>query len=75
MSTITEKTDKLFVAATLSDDDLGYPDGVEFVPADEQWTEEALRHNLTEGIATVLVFESSELLLVPLYDRDTVRTV
>ncbi len=42
MSTISEKADELFMAATLSDDDLGYPNGVEFVPADEEWADEVL---------------------------------
>jgi hypothetical protein len=66
MSTISEKTDDLFMAATLSDDDLGYPNGVEFVPADEEWADEALWRNLIEGQATVLVGEEIELLLTPL---------
>ncbi len=66
MSTISEKTDDLFMAATLSDDDLGYPNGVEFVPADEEWADEVLWRNLIEGQATVLVGEEIELLLTPL---------
>jgi hypothetical protein len=66
MSTISEKTDELFMAATLSDDDLGYPNGVEFVPADEEWADEVLWRNLIEGQATVLVGEEIELLLTPL---------
>lgn len=32
MSTASERTHELFVAATLSEDDFGYPNGVEFVP-------------------------------------------
>jgi hypothetical protein len=66
MSTISEKTDELFIAATLSDDDLGYPNGVEFVPADEEWADEVLWRNLIEGQTTVLVGEEIELLLTPL---------
>ncbi len=66
MGTISEKTDELFMAATLSDDDLGYPNGVEFVPADEDWADEVLWRNLIEGQATVLVGEEIELLLTPL---------
>jgi hypothetical protein len=66
MSSISEKTDELFMAATLSDDDLGYPNGVEFVPADEEWADEVVWRNLTDGIPTVLVGEESELLLTPL---------
>jgi hypothetical protein len=65
MSTITEKTDKLF-KASLSDDGLGYPDDVEFVPADEEWADDVLWRNLIEGQATVLVGEEIELLLTPL---------
>ncbi len=66
MSFISEKTDELFMAATLSDDDLGYPNGVEFVPADEEWADEVVWRNLTDGIPTVLVGEESELVLTPL---------
>jgi hypothetical protein len=66
MSTISEKTDELFMAVTLSDDDLGYPNGVEFVPADEEWADEVLWRNLIEGQASVLVGEEIELLLTPL---------
>lgn len=66
MSSISEKTDELFKAATLSDDDLGYPNGVEFVPSDEEWADEVVWSNLTHGIPTVLVGEESELLLAPL---------
>jgi hypothetical protein len=66
MSTISEKTDELFMAATLSDDDFGYPNGVEFVPADEEWADEVLWRNLIEGQTTVLVGEEIELLLTPL---------
>jgi hypothetical protein len=66
MSAISERTDELFMAATLSDDDLGYPNGVEFVPADEEWADEVLWRNLIEGQATVLVGEEIELLLTPL---------
>lgn len=67
MSVISEKTDKLFLDATLSDQTLGYPDDVAFLPGDEDWTEEALWRNLTEGIPTVLVGEDVELLLAPLH--------
>ena len=66
MSTISEKTDELFMAASHSDDDLGYPNGVEFVPADEEWSDEVVWRNLTEGQTTVLVGEEIELLLTPL---------
>lgn len=66
MSTISDKTDELFMAATLSDDDLGYPNGVEFVPGDEEWTDDAVWRKLAEGRPTVLVGEQDEILLVPL---------
>jgi hypothetical protein len=66
MSTITEKIDRLFMAASLSDETLGYPDDVEFVPADEEWADEVLWRNLIEGQATVIVGEEIELLLMPL---------
>ncbi len=51
MSAINEKTSKLFKAAWESDDDLGYPNGVEFVPADEEWADEVVWRNLSEGRA------------------------
>jgi hypothetical protein len=66
VSTTSEKTDELFMAASRSDNDLGYPADVEFVPADEEWADEVVWHNLTEGQATVLVGEEIELLLTPL---------
>jgi hypothetical protein len=66
MSAITERLDRLFKEAVYSDDDLGYPNDVEFVPADEEWTERVLWRKLTEGIPTVLVTEETELLLTPL---------
>jgi hypothetical protein len=65
MSTASERTHELFVAATLSDDDLGYPNGVEFVPDEQGWTDEVVWRNLVEGRPTLLVGENSELLLVP----------
>jgi hypothetical protein len=66
MSETTDKTDELFMAASRSDDDLGYPADVAFVPSDEEWTDDVLWRNLIEGQATVLVGEDTELLLVPL---------
>ena len=35
MSKTVDKTHELFVAASLSDDDLGYPDRVAFIPGDQ----------------------------------------
>lgn len=62
----TEKTQELFRNAVYNDDDLGYPADVEFLPADTPWAESALASNLREGMATVLVGEDVELLLIPL---------
>lgn len=66
MRTLAEETDELFWKASLSDEDLGYPDDVSFLPADEEWTEEELWRSLREGMATVLVMEDFELLFMPL---------
>lgn len=66
MSDTVEKTHELFMAASLSDDDLGYPDRVAFVPGDQEWADEVVWRNLTEGRATVLVSDEIELLLIPL---------
>jgi hypothetical protein len=46
------------MAASLSDDDLGYPDRVAFIPGDQEWVDDALWRNLTEGRATVLVSDA-----------------
>ena len=70
MSTIDKKTDKLFMAATLSEESLGYPDDVEFVPGDQEWADDVVWRNLAdEGRATVIVDEETELLLIPLPRR------
>jgi len=66
MSANLDKTWELFMAA--KDDDLGYPDDVAFVP-DEEWADEVVWRNLTEGRATVLVSDEFELLLTPLPRR------
>ncbi len=66
MSDTVEKTHELFMSASLSDDDLGYPDKVAFVPGDQEWADEVVWRNLTEGRATVLVSDEIELLLTPL---------
>jgi len=54
MSRTVDKARELFMTASLSDDDLGYPDRVAFIPGDQEWADDALWHNLTEGRATVL---------------------
>jgi hypothetical protein len=67
MSTISEKTNELFMASSLSDEGLGYPDDVEFVPGDQEWADDVVWRNLAyEGRATVIVDEETELLLIPL---------
>lgn len=65
MSETVDKTHEVFRAATLSDDDLGYPDRVAFVPGDQEWADDVVWRNLTEGRATVLVSAENELLLIP----------
>jgi hypothetical protein len=65
MSTTTDKTYSLFMTSTLSDDDLGYPNDVAFVPGDQDWADDMVWRNLTEGRPTVLVGEDIELLLLP----------
>jgi hypothetical protein len=65
MNTVYDKTWDLFMAASMSDDDLGYPDEVEFIPGDQEWADDVLWRSLTEGRPTVLVSEDAELLLVP----------
>ncbi len=66
MSTIDKKTDELFMAANHSDESLGYPDDVEFVPGDKDWADEVVWHSLAEECrATVIVDEEIELMLIP----------
>jgi hypothetical protein len=65
MSETVDKTHEVFMAATLSEDDLGYPDRVAFVPGDQEWADDVVWRNLTEGRATVLVSDENELLLIP----------
>jgi hypothetical protein len=70
MSTIDKKTDELFMAANHSDESLGYPDDVEFVPGDKDWADDVVWRNLAhEGRATVIVDQETELLLIPLPRR------
>jgi hypothetical protein len=69
MSTISEKTNELFMAATLSEESLGYPDDVEFVPGDQEWADDVVWRNLIEGHPTVVVDEETEFLLIPLPRR------
>jgi hypothetical protein len=67
MSTIDQKTDELFIAATQSDDSLGYPDDIGFVPGDKDWADEVVwRSPAEECRATVIVDEETKLMLIPL---------
>jgi hypothetical protein len=63
---VVDQTWNLFMDASLSDGDLGYPDRVAFVPGDQEWADEVVWRNLTEGRATVIVSDEIELLLNPL---------
>lgn len=65
MSAVTDKTWDVFRTASFSDDDLGYPNDVEFVPGDQEWTDDVVWSNLAQGLATVVVDEESELMLLP----------
>jgi len=65
MSTITDKTSRLFKVAWESDDELGYPNDVRFIAADEDWADEAIWRSLSEGHPTLVVDENIELLLTP----------
>ncbi len=70
MSAIDKKTDELFMAATLGDESLGYPDDVEFVPGDKEWADGVVWRNLAEHRRpTVIVDDETELLLIPLPRR------
>lgn len=66
MSTATEHTDRLFLAATLSDGDRGYPDGASFISQDMEGWEESAIATLQAGKAFVLVDEDGvEVLFEP----------
>ncbi|HYM54146.1 MAG TPA: hypothetical protein VES97_02205 [Solirubrobacteraceae bacterium] len=70
MSMIDKKTDELFMAATLGEASLGYPDDVEFVPGDQEWADDVVWRNLAEEHRpTVIVDDETELLLIPLPRR------
>ena len=76
MGMVERRTDELFIAATLSEDSLGYPDDVSFVPGDQPWADDVVWANLADlGLPTVVVDDETELLLIPLPRRfvDRVR--
>lgn len=61
-----DKTHDLFVRAALSDEDLGYPDDVSFIPSDEEWSDRALTRTIVdERRPAVVVFDSLEVLIEP----------
>jgi hypothetical protein len=63
---VQEKMHELVHRAILSDDDLGYPNGVCFVPGDQNWTDDSVWRDLHEdGQAVVLVIMQHEILLCP----------
>ena len=74
MSAIDKKTDELFMVATLSDDSLGYPDDVAFVPGDQEWADDVVWRNLADECrATVVVDDETELMLIPRTIVDRLR--
>lgn len=58
-------THDLFVQSVLSDEDLGYPSKVAFVPAEKEWADEVIWRNITEGTPTVIVANGFEVLVQP----------
>lgn len=66
MSTAQDAAFDRFLAAGSADDALGYPDGAEFVPADEEWADEAVWRALHhDRRPVVIVAEDHELLFSP----------
>lgn len=66
MITATDRAGELLTRAALSDDDLGYPNGVEFLGTDVEDWRGILWDNLREGQPTVLVDEdANEMLVAP----------
>lgn len=66
MSTAKDKAFDRFLAAGTADDALGYPNGAEFVPADEEWADSAVWRALhCERRPVVIVAEDHELVLSP----------
>ncbi len=77
MSDATDQTKQAFLRATLSDDDLGYPDRVAFLSQDtDSWKEILLRTLVEEGRPVVLIdADASEVLFEPLNRRGPLRIV
>jgi hypothetical protein len=66
MTTATDRAGELLTRAALSNDDLGYPNGVEFLGTDVEDWRGILWDNLREGQPTVLVDEdANEMLVAP----------
>jgi hypothetical protein len=66
MSTAQDTAFDRFLAAGTADDALGYPNGAEFVPADQEWADAAVWRSLHhDRRPVVIVAEDHELLLSP----------
>jgi hypothetical protein len=66
MSNLQDTAFDRFIAAGTADDALGYPNGVEFVPADQEWTDAAVWRILHhDRRPVVIVAKDHELLLSP----------
>lgn len=75
MATLDDITHELFLRSVLANDpNDGYPDGVEFIPADAEWADQAAWQTLKdEGQPVVLIERDIETLFVPqrrsIFDR------
>jgi hypothetical protein len=66
MSTVQNIAFDRFLAAGTADDALGYPNGAEFVPADQEWADATVWRILHhDRRPVVIVAEDHELLLLP----------
>jgi len=66
MTTATVRAGELLTRAALSEEDLGYPDGVAFLAVDVEDWRDLLWNNVVEGKPTVLVDEdANEMLFAP----------
>lgn len=67
MTTATVRAGELLTRAALSEEDLGYPDGVAFLAVDVEEWRDLLWNNVVEGKPTVLVDEdANEMLFAPM---------
>lgn len=58
------RTHELFLESVHADDDMGYPNDISFIPADQEWSEESAWRKLTEQLPVALVREHDELVIV-----------